>query len=146
MGHRCVFAIYNYRCRCIEPCLSSIQSRGQCHRSTVEDYSPALAPKARAFLSELKSAIKSGDRQKIAGLIRYPLEVNFVKGHRLVRTKVELVRDYDAIFTPATRTVVEQQVPACLFANYQGVMIGNREVWFEEQHDGTMKIKVLNPD
>ena len=119
---------------------------GQCHRSTVEDYSQALVPKARAFLSELKSAIKSGDKQKVAGLVHYPLEVNLVKGHRVVRTKAELVKDYDAIFTPATRTAIEQQVPACLFANYQGVMIGDGEVWFEEQQDGTMKIKALNPD
>lgn len=119
---------------------------GACHRSTVEDYSPGLAPKARAFLGELKSAIKSADKQKVAGLVHYPLEVNLVKGHRVVRTKAELVKDYDTIFTPGTRAAIEKQVPACLFANYQGVMIGDGEVWFEEQQDGSMKIKALNPD
>jgi hypothetical protein len=35
-------------------------------------------------------------------------------------------------------------VPECLFANWQGVMIGDGEVWFEEQQNGSVKIKTLN--
>ncbi len=71
---------------------------GGCRRSTVEEFSPALAAKARAFLGELKSAIKTGDKQKVANLVRYPLDVYFEKGHRVVGGKAELLRDYDTLF------------------------------------------------
>jgi hypothetical protein len=118
---------------------------GVCHHSTVEDFAPGLAPKARAFLGELQTAVKAGDRQKLAALVRYPLDVYSAKEHRAVRTSAELIRDFDRLFTPSVRKAIEQQMPACLFANFQGVMIGDGEVWFEEQQNGTMKVKTLNP-
>ena len=127
--------------------LAEAQTRGngECHRSTVEEFAPSLGPKARAFLAELKTAIKNGDRRKIATLVRYPFEVHFAKGKRIVRNSSQFVKDYDTLFTPTVRKAIEQQAPACLFANYQGIMIGDGEVWFNEQQNGSMKIKALNP-
>lgn len=127
------------------PAQAQTAGKGACHSSTVEDYAPSLGPKARAFLGELRTAVKGGDRRKVAALIQYPLRVNLGKGTRLVRSSAEFVKDYDAVFTVSIRKAIERQVPACLFANYQGVMIGDGEVWFEEQQDGSMKIKALNP-
>ncbi|HUB83473.1 MAG TPA: hypothetical protein VMB03_31960 [Bryobacteraceae bacterium] len=117
-----------------------------CRNSTVEDYSKELAPKARAFLSELQSAVRGGDKQKIADMVLYPATVNFANRHRAVRARAALLKDYDAIFTAKVRSAIEKQSPECLFANYQGVMIGDGEVWFEAQPDGTMKIKTVNVD
>jgi len=126
--------------------LGIVQQRGiaQCHGSPVADFSPSLEPKARAFLSSLVASVKAGDKTKIAAMVLYPLNVNTDKGHRIVRNSSEFVKTYDQLFTPAIKRAIERQVPECLFANWQGVMIGDGAVWFEEQHNGSVKIKTLN--
>jgi hypothetical protein len=120
------------------------EKMSKCGGSTVEDYAPSLGPKARRFLASLTAAVKVGDRQKVAAMVRYPLNVYVDKGHRLVRSSPEFVKDYDRLFTPAVRRAIEKQVPECLFANWQGIMIGLGEVWFEEQKNGSMRIITLN--
>lgn len=120
------------------------EKKSNCHGSTVEDFSPSLGPKARTFLASLTVAVRAGDKQKVAAMVQYPLNVNTDKGHRLVRSSSEFVRDYTHLFTPAIVKAIQKQVPECLFANWQGVMIGDGEVWFEEQKSGGMKIKTLN--
>jgi hypothetical protein len=117
----------------------------KCDGSTVEDFSASLAPKARSFLAGLKAAVQVANKEKVAAMVQYPLRVNLTKGNRTVRTAAEFVKDYDSLFTPAVRKAIETQVPECLFANYQGVMIGRGEVWFQEQQDGALRIKALNP-
>ena len=120
------------------------QMPSKCGNSTVEEFSPSLGPKARAFLAALSAAVKAGDKQKVAAMVQYPLYVNTGKLRRLVRSRSEFAMDYDRIFTPAVRKAIERQVPECLFANWQGVMIGHGEVWFEEQKNGGMRIKTVN--
>jgi hypothetical protein len=115
-----------------------------CGHSTVADFSPSLQPKAESFLAALKAAVKAQDKRKVAEMIRYPLLVNMLRGHRQIRTSAQLIAEYDRLFTPSIRKVIEEQSPRCLFANWQGVMIGDGEAWFEEQPTGGMKIKTLN--
>lgn len=103
-----------------------------------------MAPQARAFLADLQAAVKAADKKKVASMVRYPLLVNSGGGHRNVRTAAVFLREYDSLFTAPVRKAIAEQDPACLFANYQGVMIGSGEVWYEEQKDGGMKIKTLN--
>ncbi len=144
--------------RSVVPCLSLLwlsmsgafgcqqaDRASKCDGSTVEDYSASLAPKARAFLAGLKAAVQGADKDKVAAMVQYPLRVNLEKGSRTVRTRSEFVKDYDRLVTPTVRKAIETQAPECLFANYQGVMIGNGQVWFEEQQDGALRIKALNP-
>lgn len=116
----------------------------KCDNSTVEDFSPSLGSKARAFLANLKASVEAGDRQRIAGMARYPLHVSLNGRQRLVRSGSELVKDYDHLFTSSMREAIVMQIPECLFANWQGVMIGSGKVWFEEDRHGVMKIKTLN--
>ena len=115
-----------------------------CGHSTVAEFSPSLQPKAESFLGALKAAVKAQDKRKVAEMSRYPLLVNMLKGHRQIKTSAQLIAEYDRLFAPSIRRAIEQQTPACLFANWQGVMIGTGEVWFEEQANGSMKIKTLN--
>jgi len=71
-------------------------------------------------------AVKADDRQKVA--IQYPLRVNAHKRYRLVRSGSEFVGDYKRLFTSAIVNTIEKQLPECLFANWQGVMIGHGAV------------------
>jgi len=66
------------------------------------------------------------------------------KTHRRVQSSSQFLVDYDRLFTSSIRNAIEKQRPGCLFANWQGVMIGDGEVWFEERSNGNMKIKTLN--
>ena len=68
-------------------------------------------------------------------------------------SKDEFARRYDELFTPAVVAAVEQQTYATLFANAEGVMIGNGEVWFSgicadaTCSDASVKIIAVNqPD
>jgi hypothetical protein len=70
--------------------------------------------------------------------------VNTDKGHWFIRSNSQFGKNYYRILTPAVRKAIEKQSPECFFANWQGVMIGDGEVWFEEQRSGGMKIKTLN--
>ena len=127
----------------IAPALSQVTAR-ECGHSTVNDFSPGLVPKANAFLVSLKAAVRAQDKQKVAGMIRYPLLINMPKSHKQIRTIAEFIAEYDRLFTTSVRKAVEEQRPECLFENWQGVMIGNGEIWFEELPKSGMKIKALN--
>lgn len=79
-----------------------------------------------------REAVGEGDKHKVAGMVRYPLLVNRGKRHELIKTSARLMAEYDRVFTAPVRQAIERQSAECLFANWQGVMIGNGEVWFEE--------------
>jgi len=120
-------------------------AQSTCGGTTVADYSPELAPKARQFLAGLSAAVKAGDKQKVAAMIENPLRVNSDDGkHRMIRGSAAFIKEYDSVFTAAVKKAIADQKPECLFANDQGVMIGGGDVWFEEQQNGTLKIKSIN--
>jgi hypothetical protein len=116
----------------------------KCDNSTVDDFSPSLAPKARAFLADLQTSVKAGDKQMVATMARYPLSVHLNGRTRVVLSRSQLVKDYDHLFTTSMKKAIVSQTSECLFANWQGVMIGDGEVWFEEQRNGSLRIKTLN--
>ncbi len=83
-----------------------------------------------AFLEELQAAVAADERAKVAGLVNFPLRTR-IDG-RVVRlhTRAEFLVHYDALLPPATRTRLAAQSYAGLFANSQGVMIGDGQIWF----------------
>jgi len=117
---------------------------GACKGSTVDLQGADFAQKSRTFLSELQSAVKAEDKAKVAAMISYPLLV--IRGDRKthVKTKAEFLNQYAVIFDAHVRQAIAQQSSNCLFGNYQGAMIGDGEVWFREQQNGTMKIVTVN--
>ena len=131
---------------CLGCCgLAQESSASHCQGSTVADYSAELTPKAKAFLAELKTAVQAVDKRKVAAMVKYPLRVNTGEGHKTIQSASKFLTEYDRLFTASVRKAITAQTPECLFANWQGVMIGNGEVWFSEQRDGSMKIHALNP-
>lgn len=102
--------------------------------STLKDFfNPADTARAEQFLTTLQGALTNNDRAKIAGMVQYPLRVNTKGGvHRQIRNRQQFLAQFDQLFTPATRSVVRAQVPACMFARDQGVMIGDGQIWFQD--------------
>ena len=83
-----------------------------------------------AFFQELKDAVIRDDRKKVAGLVNYPLNV-FAGGRRtVVRSRAELLRRYREVFNENVIRAVKAQEADALFANWQGVMLGDGQIWF----------------
>jgi hypothetical protein len=85
-------------------------------------------------------AIRDEDRESVADCMRYPLRVNESSGSREISNREELLLRYDSIFTEDYVQAILRHVPHNMFVNYQGVMLGNGEVWFCSNG----KVMVLN--
>jgi hypothetical protein len=100
------------------------------------------AETADKFFVDLKTAVEKNERQKVAALIDYPINV-LLRGRRLkLRNKAELLKNYDAVFNGKVRQALAKST-APSFANYQGVMIGDGEIWFNLIKD-KLKITAIN--
>ena len=100
-----------------------------------------------AFFETLKDAVGRDDRQAAAGMIVYPFATKIAGAPATLTSKESLLHRYGELFTPAVKAAIERQTYATLFANADGVMIGNGEVWFSGIcHDRTcseVQVKVI---
>jgi len=83
-----------------------------------------------AFFDKLKKAVSAGDKATVASMVDYPFQAR-IKGKAVkIRDQKHFVADYDQIVTSKVKNALASQTYATLFANWQGVMIGDGEVWF----------------
>jgi hypothetical protein len=75
-------------------------------------------------------AVTMGDKPTVASLIDYPIKVHVAGTLKTIRTRDELLSQYDAIFSPAYRKAISAAMPRNMFARDQGIMLGRGEVWF----------------
>jgi hypothetical protein len=141
------------------PAQSSAQSSAQsaaapspdtapCSNSTVEQ---ALGPEAgvlaRQFLSQLQSAFAANDKNKIAGMVSYPMTQIHNGKPVKIATRAKLLSEFDQIFTPQVRSKIASQSSRCLFGTALGAVIGDGEVWFTQHSaNGPFKIITVNSD
>ena len=99
----------------------------------------------------LRQAIKGGDRQKIASVIRYPFYLyNNGEVVKTYQDETAILADFDSLFSPGVRSAILSARYENLFINYQGVMVGNGDIWFDgwaadNQFGGAILIKTINP-
>ena len=111
---------------------------------TLEDLYGAHAPYS-AFFEKLKKAVAENDRQTVAAMVQYPFKARISGKAVTIRDAAHFVADYDKVFTAKVRKAVSNQTYPNLFANWQGVMIGDGEVWFSGIDDkNTVKIIAVN--
>ena len=83
-----------------------------------------------SVLQKVQRAIAAGDRATIAGMVRYPLRVNHgPDDHSMITTRVELLKRYDAVFTPEVRHAVGATSLNDVLGGVEGVALGRGEVW-----------------
>jgi hypothetical protein len=88
-----------------------------------------LDPKlARGFLTHLKQALASGNKQAVSKLIAYPISVSLQGKKRKITSREEFEAHYAEIVTDKVAKAVQNQSYEDLFANYKGVMIGDGEL------------------
>jgi hypothetical protein len=82
------------------------------------------------FVSDAKKAISKGDKIWLAANLFYPIKVRISeKSSVVLKNKNQFLLQYDKIFTTAFKSKLNNTFSHNLFNNYQGVMIGNGEIW-----------------
>jgi hypothetical protein len=84
----------------------------------------------QAFLAELQKAVAAVDKPAVAGMVGYPLKTKMAGKPTTLHNAQEFTGRYDALMTAKVTAAIKGQAYAKLFANAQGVMIGDGEVWF----------------
>jgi hypothetical protein len=83
-----------------------------------------------AALQNVQRAIAAGDRATIASMVRYPLRVNHgPANHSMIATRGELLKRYDAVFTPEVRRAVGATNLNDVLGGIDGVALGRGAVW-----------------
>jgi hypothetical protein len=77
--------------------------------------------------------VLQGNRNEVAKYISYPC--TFIReGKRAsIRDESDLLKNYDAIFMKEFVEKIASGVPHHMFANYQGIMIADGAVWFNDE-------------
>jgi hypothetical protein len=82
------------------------------------------------FFDKLQKAVASGNRNEVSTMINYPLHVNTRSGTKFViDSRADLMRQYDAVFTPPIRNAIVTEKPARLIGGRAGVAVGSGMVW-----------------
>jgi hypothetical protein len=103
------------------------------------------------FVVMLKSALVKNDKSWLGDRIFYPLKVRVSeKSSIIVKNKSQFLLMYDKIFTPALKEKISMTFSYNLFNNYQGVMIGDGQLWINNALNGTeakpqFQIIAINP-
>ncbi|KQZ14463.1 hypothetical protein ASD44_10565 [Mesorhizobium sp. Root554] len=99
----------------------------------------------RHFLETLQKAVATDDRKAVAAMIDYPFQARINDKATKLRDAAHFIADYEKIMTPKVKHAVANQTYATLFANWQGVMIGDGEVWFSGIGEtGKIKVTAIN--
>lgn len=85
-----------------------------------------------SFLTTLQHAVATHNIARIVSLTVFPLTVN---GKPSIKNAAALKSQYNVIFNARVVKEIKKQVFNELFANSDGIMIGNGEVWFAGIYD-----------
>ncbi len=98
-----------------------------------------------SFFTALKKAVAEGDRKSFAAMVDYPFQAR-IKGKSVkIRDAAHFVADYDQVVTAKVKHALDAQAYESLFANWQGVMVGDGEIWFSAVGDpGEIRITAIN--
>jgi hypothetical protein len=93
-----------------------------------------------SFIVTIKKAIANNDKMWIADHLFYPVRVRISEKSTLaIKNKNQLLLQYDKIFTPAMKQKISSTFSFNLFSNYQGVMLGDGQLWVNNGLNGTEK-------
>ena len=82
----------------------------------------------KAFLKEIKAASAAKDAPAMARLVKFPVRLN---GRKKIRSYRRLVARFPEVFNDNVTQAIEKQRYETLSSNYQGVTIGEGQIWFK---------------
>ena len=119
--------------------------QAECAGDTVDRMGPEVAKQARDFLGKLRNAVQRNEKKQVASMVRYPISIHFADKTTVIRNADEFTRNYRRIVSDSVKAeIIDEKSSRCLFANSQGFMVGDGEVWFQEFPQGVFKIITFN--
>jgi len=100
-----------------------------CHAQNDPHISGTSDEELSRFVHSLRSAISSNDAQQVASLVSFPVPVHLASGKRVTLARASFLKEFASILTPCVKAAVLQQDLATIFANSNGWMFGNGELW-----------------
>jgi hypothetical protein len=103
----------------------------------------------QVFLQILKGAVTRGDAQAIASMVAYPITLNLNEETVTIKSPEAFVANYPGIIREPVKQAIQQAEMDRLFVNYQGVRLGQGELWFggvykDDQETYQVKILAIN--
>jgi hypothetical protein len=87
----------------------------------------------RAYFNQLQRAILANDEKWVSKeLCSYPFSIFLPAGTVEIKDEKDFKKQFNRIFNSEMKKVLRDQSPNSLFKNWQGLMIGNGEIWFGE--------------
>lgn len=83
----------------------------------------------RTAFDAIQKAVADDDKAASAEWVSYPIIITADGEEMSIADAAQFVEHYDNILTEEIKTAITDQTWADLFANYQGVMFGNGQVW-----------------
>lgn len=83
----------------------------------------------RWVIERFQAAVRDGDGAAAAALVDYPIEVEVGGRARVIRTPSDFAAGFAAIVTPEIAAAVVDEPVDDMMVTYQGVMLGQGEVW-----------------
>ena len=77
----------------------------------------------------IKSLVKNNEKSKVASYVSYPLNVNKKDKKMKIESKDDFIKNYNTIITEDVKKALLNQDVTKTFVNYQGVMVGDGEMW-----------------
>ena len=97
------------------------------------------------FFGDMKKAVAAGDKAMVAGMVDYPFQARIGGKAVKLNDAAHFLADYDKIMTSKVKQAIAAQSYETLFANWQGVSIGDGELWFSGVGSGgSIKIIAIN--
>lgn len=97
------------------------------------------------FFDNLKKAVAADDKAVVAAMIEYPFQVRIGGKSLKIRDAAHFIADYDQVITAKVKHALQGQTYETLFANWQGVMVGQGEIWFSGVGDAdVIKVTAIN--
>jgi hypothetical protein len=120
-------------------------AQAECPGDTVDRMGVGIAKESRDFLGKLSDAVERGDKKQVASMVHYPISVHSAEKTVVIHNPEEFVRDYGHLMNDSVKAkITDKKSSRCLFANSQGFMVGDGEVWFKEFSRGVFKIIAFN--
>ncbi len=99
----------------------------------------------RSFFEKLQKAVADDDKAAVAAMVDYPFQARINGKSVKIRDAAHFIADYERIMTPRVRHSLAHQRYEDLFANWQGVMVGDGEIWFSAVGaSGAVRITAIN--
>jgi hypothetical protein len=121
--------------------LAANDSTGQCNLEAANFKSQA---EVKDFLSKLQIQAKKRDPKSFGDLIVFPVRVVHKGSLKKIQTLSEFNQLASEVITANVMDVILNQKMDEIFCNYQGIMLGDGEVWFAKVKGKTGIITINN--